>query len=153
MKKTLLIAAPIALSLYGCATTQSETSDPQTVKSDSSVSVNAHLVRNGYQKLHSETGGQVIIPDEAQHVLTVDPKPTVLYVEKEQADNTSPNSTGSITNASGAKAEKNKPLPEKVWEKLCAGKILNQEERDILDDNPLPYGWKKPCDPVWNGEK
>lgn len=99
------------------------------------------------------TGGQVIIPTERQHVLTVDPYPPVLRARHITPKSASP---------SGADAGKNNKInrepadsldEQTVWRRLCAGKKLSKRERMFLEDHPLPYDWRTPCKPAWNGEK
>jgi len=124
-------------------------------------------VRAGFETVHtSSVDSNVIIPDREQQVLTVNPRPTVIHNKKmkpERAMLPVTHVQGKPVQAKASTPQVAIPLkikpellikPSDVWAKLCAGKILNKKERDVLKKHPLPQSWDdKKCAPVWNGEK
>jgi hypothetical protein len=141
MKYTPLIAAALL------ATACSKHVPPTKVVEGASQHQSQHAgLRIGNEPVYSLTGGQVIIPIENQHVLTVNPYPPVRYARSYAISQSRQDSKGSASKSGVTN-------PASVWEKLCAGKKLTEKERDILDEHPLIWSNKKPCNPIWNGEK
>jgi len=167
-KKFIFRIAIVMSVLSGCSTTGMVT----TSKKSPAIKAVEQDIRSGFEVVSaSNGGGQALIPQVEQHVLTVDPYPVVnitpISTISDQ-DNEVPvfndhpeitfvklKDTPEFTATKINITPKQHPLPRKkispedVWKKVCSGKKLSEQEQLILDKHPIPELFDHDCSPEW----